>query len=93
VKTSLPVNVIDELKGEAPKIIALLASPGFEIWDKYAAAMEQAYKDNIALAESYDEFLEAKANWNAVRKARQLPLTLLAEIKAQDSESTPTDAP
>ena len=89
-----PVKDIDEeLKGEAPAFIAMMTSKGYDLWDKYAATMEAAYKESILYAKTFEEWQEAKSNFDAVQRARRLPQILLERIMNMTSETELTETP
>lgn len=89
----LPKNVVDQLKGEGPAFVEMLTSKGWKLYDDYMAAIEQSYKDNAVHAGELAEREDARAMWVAVRTARALPQTLLAQIRELSSQPEPADTP
>jgi hypothetical protein len=86
---SAPKTLIDEIKSEAPALVAMVAGRGYELWDAWAKATEQALRDNAVVAETLAEREEARLNWLALRRFRSIPPMLADMARTLDSSFDP----
>lgn len=84
-----PVALVDEIKTEAPALVAMVSSKGYELWDRWAKATEQGLRDNAVQAETLAEREEARQNWLALRRFRSIPPMLAEMAKTLDSSVDP----
>jgi hypothetical protein len=84
-----PKGLIDEIKENAPALVALVTGKGYELWDRWAQATEQALRDNAVVAETLEEREEARLNWQALRRLRAIPPMLADLARAVDSSPDP----
>jgi hypothetical protein len=67
--------------GLASEYDAMLRSPAWALLREFQDVQVQGYLNALEAAETYEGFLQAKANMNAIRKAQASALFLLDEIR------------
>lgn len=91
------MKTVDEvnkgLQGEAPALIQTFESKGFKIFMDWVGYMEECLRENVVQATTHDEWRDAKAQWEAYRRMKELPRLLMSKVKALDGQPLPPDAP
>lgn len=89
-----PRGLIEEIKGEAPALVALVTGKGYEMWERWADATELSLKDNAIFGDDLVEREEARQNLLALRRLRAIP-PLLADMARVlgDSSDGPASGP
>ncbi len=74
----------------ASEFDAMLRSPAWGLLLEFWEVQVQGHLNSLEVADTYEEFLKAKADMNAIKRARNGALFLLNEIK-EELASTSAD--
>lgn len=89
-----PKTLVEQIKEEAPALVAMVTSRGYELWELWAEATEHSLKDNAIFGDDLVEREEARHSLLALRRLRAIP-PLLADMARSlgDSSDGPVSGP